>query len=32
VNLQAFLRTWLEPVKLPSSVFLTIDVDPQSFL
>jgi primosomal protein N' (replication factor Y) len=32
VNLQAYLRAWLDPVKLPSSVFLTIDVDPQSFL
>jgi hypothetical protein len=32
VNLQADLRAWLDPVKLPSSVFLTIDVDPQSFL
>ena len=30
VNLQAYLRTWLDPIKLPSSVFLTIDVDPQS--
>jgi primosomal protein N' (replication factor Y) len=32
VNLQAYLRAWLDPVKLPSSVFLSIDVDPQSFL
>jgi primosomal protein N' (replication factor Y) len=32
VNLQAYLRTWLDSVKLPSSVFLTVDVDPQSFL
>ena len=32
VNIQAYLRTWLEGVKLPSSVFLTVDVDPQSFL
>jgi primosomal protein N' (replication factor Y) len=32
VNLQAYLRAWLDPMKLPSSVFLTIDVDPQSFL
>jgi primosomal protein N' (replication factor Y) len=32
VNLQAYLRAWLDPVKLPSSVALTIDVDPQSFL
>jgi primosomal protein N' (replication factor Y) len=32
VNLQAFLRTWLDPLKLPSAVSLTIDVDPQSFL
>jgi primosomal protein N' (replication factor Y) (superfamily II helicase) len=32
VNLQAYLRTWLDPVKLPSAVSLTIDVDPQSFL
>ncbi|MEQ1753433.1 MAG: primosomal protein N' [Micropepsaceae bacterium] len=32
VNLQAFLRAWLEPIKLPSSVSMSIDVDPQSFL
>lgn len=32
VNLQAYLRAWLDPVKMPPSVFLTIDVDPQSFL
>lgn len=32
VNLQAYLHAWLDPVKLPSSVSLTIDVDPQSFL
>jgi primosomal protein N' (replication factor Y) len=32
VNLQAYLRAWLEAVKRPSGVSLTIDVDPQSFL
>ncbi len=32
VNLQAYLRAWLDPVKLPGAVSMTIDVDPQSFL
>ena len=32
VNLQAFLRAWLNPIKLRGSVSMTIDVDPQSFL
>jgi primosomal protein N' (replication factor Y) len=32
VNLQAYLRTWLTPYKLPGGVALTLDVDPQSFL
>jgi primosomal protein N' (replication factor Y) len=32
VNLQAYLRAWLDPLKLPSRVSVTIDVDPQSFL
>jgi primosomal protein N' (replication factor Y) len=32
VNLQAFLRAWLDLVKVPSAVSLSVDVDPQSFL
>ncbi|WP_312572637.1 primosomal protein N', partial [Brevundimonas sp.] len=32
VNLQAFLRAWLQRVKAPGSVRLTVDVDPYSFL
>ncbi|MBN9465077.1 primosomal protein N' [Brevundimonas sp.] len=32
VNLQAFLRAWLQRVKTPASVRLTVDVDPYSFL
>ena len=32
VNLQAFLRVWLQRVKTPASVRLTVDVDPYSFL
>jgi primosomal protein N' (replication factor Y) (superfamily II helicase) len=32
VNIQAFLRAWLDPVRLPGGVSLTVDVDPQSFL
>jgi len=32
VNIQAFLRAWLERVKVPGSVRLTVDVDPYSFL
>ena len=32
VNLQAFLRAWLQRVKVPGSVRLTVDVDPYSFL
>ena len=32
VDVQGFLRAWLTRVKLPSSVRLTVDVDPYSFL
>jgi len=32
VDIQAFLRAWLARVKLPSSVRLSVDVDPYSFL
>ena len=32
VDLQAFLRAWLARVKIPSSVRLSVDVDPYSFL
>jgi primosomal protein N' (replication factor Y) (superfamily II helicase) len=31
VDVQAYLRNWLERVKLPNSVRLTVDVDPVSF-
>ena len=31
VDVQAFLRTWLERVKLPANVRLAVDVDPVSF-
>ena len=29
--MQAYLRTWLERVKLPTHVRLAVDVDPVSF-
>jgi len=32
VNLQAVLRAWIDPVKVPSSIRLQVDVDPYSFL
>jgi len=32
VDLQGFLRAWLARVKVPTSVRLTVDVDPYSFL
>ena len=32
VNMQAFMRAWLSRVKVPSSVRLTVDIDPYSFL
>ena len=31
IDLQAYLRAWLAAVKTPSSVQLTLDVDPISF-
>jgi len=31
-RLQALLRAWLEPVKLPNAVRLQVDIDPYSFL
>ena len=31
-NLQAFLRRWLDGVKLPGALRLQIDVDPYGFL
>ena len=31
VDIQAYLRSWLAPVKVPSSVRLTVDIDPISF-
>ena len=32
LNLQAYLRAWLSEVKVPGSVSMAIDIDPQSFL
>ncbi|HYK80971.1 MAG TPA: primosomal protein N' [Micropepsaceae bacterium] len=31
VDIQSYLRAWLAPVKIPSSVRLTVDIDPISF-
>ena len=31
VNIQAILRDWLEPLKLPSSVRMQVDIDPYHF-
>ena len=31
VDIQAYVRSWLAPVKIPSSVRLTVDIDPISF-
>ncbi len=32
VSIQSYLKSWLDPVKLPSSVRRTVDIDPYSFL
>jgi primosomal protein N' (replication factor Y) len=32
VDLPAWLRTWLAPIRLPSAIHLQVDVDPVSFL
>ena len=32
IDLPAWLRRWLGPIKLPSAVMLAVDVDPYSFL
>jgi primosomal protein N' (replication factor Y) len=32
VNIQAVVRAWLAPVKVPSAVRVQIDIDPYSFL
>lgn len=32
LNLQKYLSEWLDPIKVPSSVRLAVDIDPQSFL
>jgi len=32
VHLQAVIRAWLDPIKLPSNVRLQVDIDPYSFL
>lgn len=31
-NIQKYISTWLKPIKIPSSVHLKIDIDPQHFL
>jgi primosomal protein N' (replication factor Y) len=31
VDIQAYVRSWLAKVKIPSGVRLTIDIDPISF-
>ena len=31
VDVQAYLHAWLERVKIPGAVRLTIDIDPVSF-
>jgi primosomal protein N' (replication factor Y) len=31
VDVQSYVRTWLAAVKIPSSLRLTIDIDPISF-
>jgi len=31
IDIQAYLRAWLAKVKIPSSVRLTVDIDPMSF-
>ena len=32
LNLQKYLSEWLDPIKIPSSLRLAVDIDPQSFL
>lgn len=32
VNIQAYIRAWMDAVKVPSAISLNIDIDPQSFL
>lgn len=32
VNLQKMIEDWLSPIKIPSAVKVTVDIDPQSFL
>ncbi len=32
LNLQKYLSDWLDPIKVPSSIRLAVDIDPQSFL
>jgi primosomal protein N' (replication factor Y) len=32
VDLPAWLREWLKPIRLPAAVHLQVDVDPVSFL
>ncbi|HEX4293248.1 MAG TPA: hypothetical protein VHZ29_03875, partial [Rhizomicrobium sp.] len=31
VDIQAYLRAWLRPVKIANAVRLTVDIDPMSF-
>lgn len=32
LNVQKYLSEWLDPIRIPSSVRLAVDIDPQSFL
>lgn len=32
INIQKFITTWLEPIKIPSHIHLKIDIDPYYFL
>jgi primosomal protein N' (replication factor Y) len=32
VNIQSFVRAWLEDMKIPNAVRVSVDVDPYSFM